>query len=139
MKWDPDFRDYLKQLDSRKPVILCGDLNVAHNPIDLKNPKTNTKTAGFTVEERDGMTALLEQGFVDTFRKLYPEQEGAYTYWSYLGNARKKNVGWFVFCVCSESSWHVTPIMYGFVILFAGDWITLLFQKEWFHLFVTML
>uniref|UniRef100_A0A224XSV7 DNA-(apurinic or apyrimidinic site) endonuclease n=1 Tax=Panstrongylus lignarius TaxID=156445 RepID=A0A224XSV7_9HEMI len=94
MKWDEDFRNYLKDLDSKKPVILCGDLNVAHNPIDLANPKTNTKSAGFTQEERDNMTELLKQGFVDTFRHLYPEVSGAYTYWTFIGNARSRNTGW---------------------------------------------
>ncbi|KAL1138788.1 hypothetical protein AAG570_008850 [Ranatra chinensis] len=94
MKWDPDFRNYLKKLDKEKPVILCGDLNVAHNPIDLANPKTNTKSAGFTQEERDGMTEMLKQGFVDTFRHFYPELSGAYTFWSYFNNARARNTGW---------------------------------------------
>ncbi|XP_073987152.1 recombination repair protein 1 isoform X2 [Rhodnius prolixus] len=94
MKWDEDFRKYLKDLDLKKPVILCGDLNVAHNPVDLANPKTNTKSAGFTQEERDNMTELLKQGFVDTFRHLYPEVTGAYTYWTFIGNARSRNTGW---------------------------------------------
>lgn len=94
MKWDPLFREYLKKLDAKKPVILAGDLNVAHNEIDLKNPSTNQKTAGFTKEEREGFTALLNEGFVDTFRNLYPDKEGAYTYWNYIGNARSRNTGW---------------------------------------------
>ncbi|XP_069669002.1 DNA repair nuclease APEX1-like isoform X2 [Periplaneta americana] len=94
MKWDPDLRNYLKELDSKKPVILCGDMNVSHQAIDLANPKTNTKNAGFTQEERDGMTALLEEGFVDSFRHLYPEKTGAYSFWTYMGNARSRNVGW---------------------------------------------
>ncbi|EEB10253.1 Recombination repair protein, putative [Pediculus humanus corporis] len=94
LKWDVAFKGYLKKLDSEKPVILCGDLNVAHNEIDLKNPSTNTKTAGFTQEERDGFTKLLNAGFIDTFRKLYPNKEGAYTYWNYIGNARSRNAGW---------------------------------------------
>lgn len=94
MKWDPIFRAYLKKLDAVKPVILCGDLNVAHKEIDLKNPSTNTRTAGFTQEERDGFTALLNEGFVDTFRHLYPDRTGAYTYWNYIGNARSRNAGW---------------------------------------------
>lgn len=85
---------YVKELDMKKPVIVCGDMNVAHNEIDLKNPKTNRKNAGFTEEERAGMTDFLEQGFVDTFRKLYPEKEDAYTFWSYFANSRAKNVGW---------------------------------------------
>nr|CAD7578477.1 unnamed protein product [Timema californicum] len=94
MKWDPVLRNYLKDLDTRKPVILCGDLNVAHEEIDLANPKTNTKSAGFTQEERDGMTSLLKQGFVDSFRLMYPDKTGAYTFWSYMGNARARNTGW---------------------------------------------
>ncbi len=92
--WEDEFRSYLKELDHIKPVILCGDLNVAHQEIDLKNPKTNTKSAGFTPEERSKMTELLGCGFIDSFRYLYPEQEGAYTWWSYMGNARTKNTGW---------------------------------------------
>lgn len=94
MTWEDMFRDYLKQLDEKKPVILCGDLNVAHQEIDLKNPKTNKKSAGFTDEERAKMTTLLENGFIDSFRSLYPDLEGAYTWWSYLGRARERNVGW---------------------------------------------
>ncbi|XP_049792954.1 DNA-(apurinic or apyrimidinic site) endonuclease isoform X3 [Schistocerca nitens] len=94
MKWDPDLRAYLKELDAKKPVILCGDMNVSHEAIDLANPKTNTKNAGFTQEERDGMTALLKEGFIDSFRQLYPDKTGAYTFWTYMGNARSRNVGW---------------------------------------------
>ncbi|XP_058815811.1 DNA-(apurinic or apyrimidinic site) endonuclease isoform X2 [Topomyia yanbarensis] len=94
LRWDEKFHQYLKELDAKKPVIVCGDMNVAHEEIDLTNPKTNKKNAGFTQEERDGMTKLLSLGFVDTFRQLYPEQKGAYTFWSYMGNARSKNVGW---------------------------------------------
>ncbi|XP_043914233.1 DNA-(apurinic or apyrimidinic site) endonuclease isoform X1 [Protopterus annectens] len=93
-KWDVDFRAYLKSLDKKKPLILCGDLNVAHKEIDLKNPKTNKKTAGFTVEEREGFTSLLEEGFADSFRHLYPDTQYAYTFWTYMMNARGKNVGW---------------------------------------------
>ncbi|XP_020622304.1 DNA-(apurinic or apyrimidinic site) lyase-like, partial [Orbicella faveolata] len=92
--WDKDFTEYLKTLDKKKPVILCGDLNVAHKEIDLANPKTNTKTAGFTKEERQGFTELLEEGFVDSFRHFYPKKERQYSFWSYMGNARAKNVGW---------------------------------------------
>lgn len=92
--WEDDFRNYLKNLDQRKPVILCGDLNVAHQEIDLKNPKTNRHNAGFTDEERNKMTLLLENGFTDAFRMLYPTKENAYTWWSYMGNARSKNIGW---------------------------------------------
>ncbi|XP_052866734.1 recombination repair protein 1 [Anopheles cruzii] len=94
MRWDEKFHQYLQELDRKKPVILCGDMNVAHEEIDLANPKTNRKSAGFTQEERDGMTQLLSYGFVDTFRKLYPERKAAYTFWTYMGGARAKNVGW---------------------------------------------
>lgn len=94
LEWEDDFRDYLKELDAIKPVILCGDLNVAHNEIDLKNPKTNRKNAGFTDEEREKLTQLINCGFTDTFREVYPEREGAYSWWSYRFNARKNNAGW---------------------------------------------
>jgi exodeoxyribonuclease-3 len=93
MKWEDDFLAYLMRLDSVKPVIVCGDLNVAHEEIDLKNPKTNRKNAGFTDEEREKMTILLSKGFIDTFRFLYPEQE-TYSWWSYRFRAREKNAGW---------------------------------------------
>ena len=93
-KWEDDFRTYLLNLDKQKPVILCGDLNVAHQEIDLKNPKTNRRSAGFTDEEREKMTELLEAGFTDTFRYLYPTKENAYTWWSYRMRAREKNAGW---------------------------------------------
>ena len=94
MKWEDDFKDYLKSLEKKKPVILCGDLNVAHKEIDLKNPKANRKNAGFTDEERDKMTNLLNDGFIDTFRYFYPEETGRYSWWSYRFNARKNNAGW---------------------------------------------
>lgn len=94
MVWEEDFLAYLKKLDSHKPVILCGDLNVAKEEIDLKNPKSNRRNAGFTDEERDKMRVLLANGFTDTFRYLYPEQEGIYSWWSYRFNARKNNAGW---------------------------------------------
>jgi len=94
MVWEEAFRKYLKKLDSKKPVILCGDLNVAHTEIDLKNPKSNRKNAGFTDEERGKIDKLIKSGFTDTFRKLYPEKEGAYTWWSYMFNARANNAGW---------------------------------------------
>ena len=94
MEWEDDFREYLKGLKKNKPVILCGDLNVAHNEIDLKNPKTNRKNAGFSDEERAKMTELLESGFVDTFRYFYPDTEGEYSWWSYRFKAREKNAGW---------------------------------------------
>ena len=93
MQWEDDFRAYVKQLDAIKPVIICGDLNVAHEEIDLKNPKTNRRNAGFTDEEREKMTVLLDNGFVDTFRLLYPEQV-TYSWWSYRFRAREKNAGW---------------------------------------------
>ncbi|XP_065837951.1 exodeoxyribonuclease-like [Oscarella lobularis] len=92
--WDKDLRDYIKTLDEKKPVVVCGDLNVAHKEIDLANAKGNKKTAGFTKEEREGFTALLDEGFTDSFRHLYPDQTGAYTFWSSMKNARGKNVGW---------------------------------------------
>ena len=94
MKWEDDFRSYINTLDRKKPVILCGDLNVAHKEIDLKNPKTNRKNAGFTDEERGKMTELLDSGFTDSFRYLYPDKEGIYSWWSYRFNARKNNAGW---------------------------------------------
>lgn len=94
MTWEDAFRGYLKELDSKKPVIICGDLNVAHTEIDLKNPKSNRKNAGFTDEERGKIDMLLESGFTDTFRKIHPEKEGSYTWWSYMFNARANNAGW---------------------------------------------
>lgn len=94
MTWEDAFRNYLLELDAKKPVILCGDLNVAHNEIDLKNPKTNRKNAGFSDEERAKMTELLESGFTDTFRYLYPDAVDEYSWWSYMGKARDRNVGW---------------------------------------------
>lgn len=94
MIWEDEVRKYLKKLNETKPVIYCGDLNVAHKEIDLKNPKTNTRSAGFTREEREKMTELLESGFTDSFRYLYPQKEEAYTWWSYMFHAREKNVGW---------------------------------------------
>ncbi len=94
MTWEDAFRDYLLGLDAKKPVILCGDLNVAHEEIDLKNPKTNRKNAGFTDDERQKMTELLGAGFTDSFRYLYPEVTDAYSWWSYMGKARERNVGW---------------------------------------------
>ncbi len=94
MTWEDDFREYLKALDEKKPVVLCGDLNVAHTEIDLKNPKTNTKNAGFTIEEREKFSKLLENGFTDSFRYLYPDVIEKYSWWSYRFNARKNNTGW---------------------------------------------
>ena len=94
MTWEEDFRNYLLSLDKNKPVIVCGDLNVAHKEIDLKNPKTNRKNAGFTDEEREKFQILLDNGFIDTFRYFYPEQENIYSWWSYRFKAREKNAGW---------------------------------------------
>ena len=104
MQWEDAFRSYLIELDQKKPVILCGDLNVAHEEIDLKNPKTNHKNAGFSDEERNKMTELLDAGFTDTFRYFYPDAENIYSWWSYRFKARAKNAGWRIdyFCV-SES------------------------------------
>lgn len=101
MQWETDFLKYLKELEEKKPVIFCGDLNVAHKEIDLKNPKTNRKNAGFTDEERGKFTELLEAGFIDTFRYFYPDAEGIYSWWSYRFSARAKNAGWRIdyFCV----------------------------------------
>lgn len=104
MKWEDDFREYLLRLNKKKPVILCGDLNVAHNEIDLKNPKTNRKNAGFSDEEREKMTKLLNSGFSDSFRYLYPDKEGIYSWWSYRFNARKNNAGWRIdYFITSDS------------------------------------
>ena len=94
MTWEDAFLDYVLKLEEKKPVIFCGDLNVAHKEIDLKNPKTNRKNAGFTDEERGKMDIVLSSGFADSFRVLYPDKEGAYSWWSYMGGARAKNVGW---------------------------------------------
>ena len=94
MRWEDDFRQYVLQLDAVKPVIICGDMNVAHQEIDLKNPKTNRRNAGFTDEERDKMTLLLDSGFTDTFRYFYPDLKEAYSWWSYRFRAREKNTGW---------------------------------------------
>ncbi|MGN0528798.1 MAG: exodeoxyribonuclease III [Eubacterium sp.] len=94
MQWEDDFLEYIKRLDSKKPVIYCGDLNVAHREIDLKNPKTNRKNAGFTDEERNKITAVLDSGFTDTYRYFYPDKEGVYSWWSYMFKAREKNAGW---------------------------------------------
>ena len=94
MNWEDDFRAYLVKLNQHKPVVMCGDLNVAHKEIDLKNPKTNHRSAGFTDEERNKMTQLLDAGFTDTFRYLYPEKTGIYSWWSYMRKARENNSGW---------------------------------------------
>lgn len=103
MQWEDAFREYLASLDLKKPVVVCGDLNVAHKEIDLKNPKTNRMNAGFTDEERGKFTELLAAGFVDTFRHFYPDLTGAYSWWSYLGAARSRNAGWRIdYFVASE-------------------------------------
>lgn len=101
MKWEDDFRAYLKNLETKKLVIVCGDLNVAHKEIDLKNPKNNVKNAGFTPEEREKFTELIKSGFIDTYRHFHPNTEGVYSWWSYRFNARKNNAGWRIdyFCV----------------------------------------
>ena len=104
MIWEDEFRKYLIELNKTKPVVICGDLNVAHKEIDLKNPKTNRRNAGFTDEEREKMTKLLDSGFVDTFRYLYPEKTDMYTWWSYMFKAREKNAGWRIdYFIVSES------------------------------------
>ncbi|MBC8632657.1 exodeoxyribonuclease III [[Eubacterium] tenue] len=104
MKWEDDFRSYLNKLDEIKPVIMCGDLNVAHKEIDLKNPKTNKKNAGFTDEERNKFTEFLDSGFIDTYRYFNPDKEGVYSWWSYRFNARKNNAGWRIdyFCISQK-------------------------------------
>ena len=104
MTWEDAFRKYLLELNKKKPVIMCGDLNVAHKEIDLKNPKTNRRNAGFTDEERNKMTELLESGFTDSFRYIYPDKTEAYTWWSYMFKAREKNVGWRIdYFIVSDS------------------------------------
>jgi len=109
MQWEDDFRAYLNRLDKDKPVIACGDINVAHEEIDLKNPKANRRNAGFTDEERGKMTTLLQSGFTDTFRYLYPDQRDAYTWWSYMMGARARNIGWRIdyFLVSERLQKHV--------------------------------
>ncbi len=104
MAWEDAFLAYLKGLEEKKPVIFCGDLNVAHREIDLKNPKTNVNNAGFTQQERDKMTRLLESGFIDTFRHFHPDETGAYSWWSYMFHAREKNAGWRIdYFIVSEA------------------------------------
>lgn len=94
LRWENDFRNFVTELENRKPTIICGDLNVAHQEIDLKNPKSNQNNSEFTNEEREKMTVILDAGFVDSFRYLYPEQTGAYTWWSYMNKVRERNIGW---------------------------------------------
>jgi exodeoxyribonuclease-3 len=104
MEWEDGFREYVSGLDKKKPVVICGDMNVAHREIDLKHPKTNRNNAGFSDEERAKMTALLSAGFVDSFRYLYPDQTDAYTWWSYLRHARDTNAGWRIdYFIVSEA------------------------------------
>ena len=102
MVWEDEFRKHLKKLDESKPVIVCGDLNVAHREIDLKNPKNNRRNAGFTDEERNKFTELLNSGFIDTFRNFYPDLEGTYSWWSYRFKAREKNAGWRIDYFCTS-------------------------------------
>lgn len=102
MEWDDCFRAHIKSLDAHKPVVFCGDLNVAHKEIDIKNPKTNRHTAGFTDEERAKFSLLLENGFTDTYRHFYPDREGAYSWWAYFSNARERNVGWRIDYFCTS-------------------------------------
>lgn len=103
MVWEDDFQEYCRSLTEKKPIIICGDLNVAHEEIDLKNPKTNHNNAGFTDKEREKMTGFLSKGFIDSFRYLYPDRTDAYSWWSYMGHAREKNVGWRIdYFLCSE-------------------------------------
>ncbi|WP_426347924.1 exodeoxyribonuclease III [Alloiococcus sp. CFN-8] len=104
MEWEDAFRAFLKEKDAVKPVIVCGDLNVAHKEIDLKNPKTNRRNAGFTDEEREKFSILLEEGFIDTFRYFYPELEGVYSWWSYRFNARANNAGWRIDYFCTSKA-----------------------------------
>lgn len=113
MTWEDEFLAYLKGLDNKKPVIFCGDLNVAHQEIDLKNPKTNRKNAGFTDEEREKFTKLLEAGFVDSYRHFYPDTEGVYSWWSYRFRAREKNAGWRIdyFCVSEDLQGNLVDAM----------------------------
>ena len=104
MIWEDEVRNYLKSLNEKKPVVYCGDLNVAHNEIDLKNPSSNHKNAGFTDEERSKMTELLNSGFIDTFRYKYPDKTGAYSWWSYMFHARENNAGWRIdYFIVSDS------------------------------------
>ena len=104
MLWEDDFRAYLKQLDKVKPVIMCGDLNVAHKEIDLKNPKSNRKNAGFTDEEREKMSIFLSEGFIDTYRFFNPDKEGMYSWWSYMRSARANNAGWRIDYFCTSEA-----------------------------------
>lgn len=119
MKWEDDFRNYLISLNKTRPVIVCGDMNVAHNEIDLKNPKTNKRSAGFTDEERHKFNALLDSGYIDTYRYFYPDKINAYTWWSYRANARTNNVGWRIdyFCVSTNLKSNLKDALIHFDIL----------------------
>lgn len=132
MQWEEAILDYLKNLDSKKPVVYCGDLNVAHNEIDLKNPKANRKNPGFTDEERQKMTQLLQNGFVDTFRYFYPNLKDAYTWWSYRANARANNSGWRIdYYIVSE---RLTPYLKGAEIhsdVLGSDHCPVALEIEW--------
>ena len=132
MQWEEAILDYLKNLDSKKPVVYCGDLNVAHNEIDLKNPKANRKNPGFTDEERQKMTQLLQNGFVDTFRYFYPNLKDAYTWWSYRANARANNSGWRIdYYIVSE---RLTPYLKGAEIhsdILGSDHCPVALEIEW--------
>ena len=110
MTWEDAFADFLCELDKVKPVVVCGDMNVAHKEIDLKNPKTNTQNAGFTIQERDKMTALLARGFVDTFRLKHPDEKDRYSWWSYMARSRERNIGWRIdyFLVSQRIADHVS-------------------------------
>lgn len=104
LRWEDKVRDYISKLDEHKPVVLCGDLNVAHEPIDLKNDRSNHGNSGFTDEEREKMTKLLEAGFIDTFRYLHPDRDDAYTWWSYMNKVRERNIGWRIDYVIASRS-----------------------------------
>lgn len=122
MIWEDEFRKYLIELDKKKPVILCGDLNVAHEEIDLKNPKSNRRNAGFTDEERGKMTELLNAGFTDSFRYLYPDKENCYSWWSYMAHAREKNIGWRIdYFIVSKSIEEKVKDSYIYQDIFGSD------------------
>lgn len=112
-QWEDDFLSYINELNQQKPVVFCGDLNVAHTEIDLANPKTNTRNAGFTIEERTKFSQVVESGYVDAFRHLYPEQLGAYTWWSYMAKARERNIGWRIdyFVVSERYASHIQDVV----------------------------
>lgn len=136
MEWEEDFREYLLKLNEKKPVVVCGDLNVAHKEIDIKNPKSNTKSAGFTMEERDKMTKLLDSGFVDTFRYKYPEAKDVYTWWSYMFHAREKNVGWRIdyFLASEQLKEHITDSLIYMDVMGSDHCpVGLILEDKWDH------